>query len=275
MCAESQILASHWIRALVCCYPRDIRIRRLMLMLQGYVDDSGSDESREPFVLAGFLLHTEQWALFSDDWQFQLAREPRIACFKMAEAAQREGQFAGMPEEFVRCKLNDLLSVIRKHRPEGFYCFLDWSEYRKIIAHRELPEHIRNPYHLLFPAIFDCIRMWQLEKGIFPEPVDVDFDEQGRVGQLALLTYPSMKENCDADTRRMLGRIPLMLDDEKVMPLQAADMLAWNIRREHDMDEDRSTWGWLYDDLSPYIKLHSILSEEILAPTLERYPLRP
>ena len=170
----------------------------------------------------------------------------------MAEAAEKEGQFSGMPDEFVRCKINDLLAIIDKHQPDGLYLFLDWDDYRTII-HEHLEENFRNPYHLLFPGIFDLIAAYQRQKGIFPEPIDVDFDEQGSAGQFAQGVYPMMKANCDEDTRKMLGRIPLMLNDKNVMPLQAADMLAWNVRREHDMDDDGIKWHWLFEELNRHV----------------------
>ncbi len=192
----------------------------------------------------------------------------------MAEAASRIGQFAGMPEEFVLCKINELLEVIKKYDPDGVFVFLDWSEYRKILEHRVVPESLQNPYHLLFPGIFDVIRISQTHKGIFPEPIDVDFDEQGSAGAFAQLRYPAMKANCDPEVRKMLGRVPIMLDDKKVMPLQAADMLAWNIRREHDMDDDGLAWHWLFEALDKHIYMGAIMTEETLSVTLRGFPVR-
>jgi hypothetical protein len=63
-------------------------------MLQGYVDDSGSDGQQPPYVLAGFLMPVEKWAQFADDWKFQLDRQPAIEYFKMSEACSRVEQFA-------------------------------------------------------------------------------------------------------------------------------------------------------------------------------------
>jgi hypothetical protein len=74
-------------------------------MLQGYMDDSGSEPKGQLFLISGFILETEQWERFSDEWQFQLHRDPRIDYFKMHEAVARVGQFEGWNKEFVLCKV--------------------------------------------------------------------------------------------------------------------------------------------------------------------------
>lgn len=217
-------------------------------MLQGYVDDSGSDGLRAPFFLAGYILQAEAWAEFSDEWHTQLQRKPRIEYFKMKEANERTGQFSGMPEEFVKLKIRDLLTVLLKFNPDGVFAQLDWDEYRAILE-SGLPKAIRNPYHVLFPCIFDAVVDYQRNKEIFPETIDIDFDEQGEIGRIALEIYPRMKAAAPDDIRAMLGRTPTMLDDKTVMPLQAADMFAWNLRREADPADTEKKWHWLYEEI--------------------------
>jgi hypothetical protein len=226
-------------------------------VLQGYVDDSGSDGQHAPFILAAYILPAEKWAYFSDDWREELNREPRIEYFKMREAAWRDKQFAGIPEEFVKGKINGLLKVIATHGPDGVYTQLDWRDYRDILE-PEMPDGpMKHPYQTLFPGIFDAIMFYERRKGVFPEVIDLDFDEQGSLGDFARLCYPFMKAKCSADVQSMLGRTPTMLDDKKVMPLQAADLLAWNLRREFDPDDAEKKWHWLYEELNKRVWLVS------------------
>lgn len=224
-------------------------------MLRGFVDDSGSDGSRAPFVLAGFIFPQEKLMPFSDDWRAELARRPCIEYFKMAEANDRSGQFQGMPDEFVKCKINDLMTVIDRYQPDGIYSALSWPDYRAVLERSMPAAFMGNPYHLLFPAVFDAIMFCQKRQGTFPQTVDVDFDEQGNAGWFARLCFELVKERCEPDVRKMLGRTPLMLDDKQVMPLQAADMLAWNIRREFDSEETEKRWHWLFERLDSHIGL--------------------
>jgi len=272
MCVQSQRPASAWVHDLVCCYAGDIRRKRLMAMLQGYVDDSGSDGLRIPYVLAGFILPAEKWEAFSDHWHSQLERSPRIEYFKMSEAYERNGQFLGIQPEIRDRKIRDLLEVIDCHKPIGICSYMRWSDFRN-----ELEPHMdgqmKNPYHYLFPLIFDAIEKYQRKTGIFPEATDVDFDDQGSAGQFALETYPRVKLLSERETpeiARMMGRIPMMLNDKKVLPLQAADMLAWNIRRDQDINLKGDKLGWVFERLAPHIAFGLGYSVESFRMMLER-----
>jgi hypothetical protein len=222
-----------------------------MIMLQGYVDDSGSDQSSKTFVLAGFLMGTEGWAQFSDDWDSQLKEKPHIDYFKMSEAASRKGQFLGWRQEFVFSKIQQLLPVIEKYNPTGIGSYVRRSEFSQHMK-PYVSGPLLNPYQFLFAGVFESIVIHQKKAGIFPESVDVDFDEQGSAGQFALKMYPDFKAQCFEEERKVLGRIPLMLDDKKILPLQAADMLAWIIRRKLDGDVE---WKWLFERLEPFLAI--------------------
>jgi hypothetical protein len=254
-CALSQRPASAWLRDLVCCYAREIRATRIMLMLQGYADDSGSDGHRKPYVLAGLVLPVERWAQFADDWRVQLERPPTIEYFKMFEAVERVGQFQGVQPEIRDRKIRDVLEVIDSHTPKGIYSVLQWDEFRTLMsAHLSGP--LANPYPYLFSLLFDALAKYQQDAGIFPEETDFDFDEQGGAGKFCLSTYDTLKtalsENAP-DFRKMMGRLPIMLDDKKVLPLQAADLFAWAMRRYRDKDADDLKWRWVIERLAPHV----------------------
>lgn len=155
MCAKSQYSASDLIRFLVNGLPSPIREMRLLLMLQGYIDDSGSDGSQSSYVLAGYILPAEKWADFSDDWSAELRREPQIEYFKMSEALYGNGEFLGTQEEFRKCKARDLLRVITKHNPDGICSYLKWDEWRDF--EQCLPPIIRKPYVALFFNVLDSV----------------------------------------------------------------------------------------------------------------------
>ena len=56
------------------------------MVLQAFVDDSGSDPQSFPFVLGGFVARPTQWAAFTDEWERALHRLPRLEYFKNNEA---------------------------------------------------------------------------------------------------------------------------------------------------------------------------------------------
>jgi hypothetical protein len=231
-------------------YPKPIRLERLMLMLQGYADDSGSDGRHAPYFFGGFLMEAERWAHFADAWQTQLDRSPAIEYFKMHEAHTRSGQFTFIQPEIRDRKVKDLLEVIEAFKPVGIYSTVNWEEFR-VSQIPYVEGAAKDPYHCLVPWLFDVVREWQVHNDRFPEPVDFDFDEQGeKIGAAIHAVYPEVKRTASQSLRKMLGRIPMMLDDKKVLPLQAADMLVWNLRAYYEPKLEYSEWEWLYARLN-------------------------
>jgi hypothetical protein len=43
--------------------------------------------------------------------------------------------------------------------------------------------------------------------------------------------WDALKANASADTRDLIGGVPYFLDDKKFLPIQAADLIAWWVRK--------------------------------------------
>ena len=217
---------------LACGYAANVRQRKLILMLQGhgYIDDSGSQGEDQIFVLAGYVLPVPQWVDFSSDWQKELLREPRIDYFKWSEAQHRNGQFAGKGE-FCACKILDLARVIQKHQPICLCTSLSWRDYKAEFASK-VPQEVDNPYYILFYRIIELMLQCQQEiKDYEPyEKVDFTFDEQGKIGAIAVQWYYQIRSNATPEIQRMLGATPIFRDDRQIVALQAADLVAGQIR---------------------------------------------
>ena len=80
--------AAERIWSLVSRLPSAKRRRRVLLMLQAYIDDSAKGDPNL-FVLAGYISTTKRWAAFSDEWQRLLDHESnyyrKLEYFKMSE----------------------------------------------------------------------------------------------------------------------------------------------------------------------------------------------
>jgi len=234
---------------LVCGLPAPFRQRRLLAMLQGYFDDSGSEPQSFAFVIAGYILSSEQMAAFADDWLIALHQKPRIEYFKMAEAFGGYGQFAGIQTEFRKAKVRDMIAVIYKHKPRGIASFFNWDHFKAFS--RYLPEELKGqPYAPLFFRLIDNVLEWQKSIGAFPEKIQLDFDDQGKAGEFAIEWYGRMMNNAPPlsfsdEHRAILEGTPRMLNDQKYVPLQAADMAAWVVRNGGTPGLDISGWEWL------------------------------
>ena len=47
------------------------------MVLEGYVDDSGSSPDGNVFVLAGYISTAEKWAEFSSEWERICDQDPK------------------------------------------------------------------------------------------------------------------------------------------------------------------------------------------------------
>ena len=259
---SSQPSVSDRIRWLVCGLPSPLRQERLLLMLQGYFDDSGSDQRKEqPFVLAGYILQAEKWAKFSDDWRAECQRPPQIEYFKMFEAADASGEFASVQYDIRRYKILKLIEVIHRHELHGLCAHFKWCEWRDFSRSLRGPAK-DQPYASLFFLMIDVVKMYQENLGIFPQKSQLDFDNQGKWGRFAIDWYGRMMDDSQPfcfsrEYREILEGTPHQLDDKQYVPLQAADMLAWAIRRKIDdtIIGDPGLVGpdfsWVYEELYP------------------------
>lgn len=64
-------------------------------MALAFVDDSGGGGDSPYLVLAGYTASNASWAAFVPRWQRTLDLAPKLTYFKMAEAENLKGQFAG------------------------------------------------------------------------------------------------------------------------------------------------------------------------------------
>jgi hypothetical protein len=120
-----------------------------------------------------------------------------------------------------------------------------------------------GPYVPLFFQIIETVIEFQKDIGIFPQKIQLDFDDQGKIGLIALDWYARMWSESEPlrfgeDQRMILEGTPRMLNDRDYVPLQAADMLAGAVRIK--LDDPRRDPGvlapdfsWVYEELYPDI----------------------
>jgi hypothetical protein len=125
-----------------------------------------------------------------------------------------------------------------------------------------LPYALRHPYTLIFYPLIIKLAEWQHGAGD-KLPADFVFDEQGDIGIETVLWFSYMKYLQPPHIQELMGSTPIFRDDKLVVPLQAADLIAWHKRRRIDNpDEDMSKWPTARIDDLPYAECE--LSREYL-----------
>jgi hypothetical protein len=192
-------------------------------MLQAYIDGSGTGDP-ERLVLAGYVAPAENWARFSDDWQGLLSmRRLPLEYFKMKDMTVSEIRREHC-EYFYR--------AIERHVTMALICVVSTSDLRRVIGSIDWakypnldPKGLDNPYPFAVNALVNVFAQNQAEASL-TEPVDFIFDNEAEKG-LIVEAWEHMRLTTSQYVRRFMGNTPVYRDDKRVLPLQAADLLAW------------------------------------------------
>ncbi len=202
------------------------------MVINAFVDDSSAQEGDQELCLAGYVAPASVWEEFSDDWQLVLDSPPAIKGFHAVDAQGLKGEFLGWAEADRDLKVLQLAKVVRDYDVMSFDARVSRRAYRDIVlpvAHFD----IKDPYALLFHAVMHVVAHQLHDRNIIV-PVDFVFDEQGRVGVEAALWYGTLRATLPSHIRKLLGNRPIFRSDDQLIPLQAADCLAWHLRRGRD-----------------------------------------
>ncbi len=213
--------------ALVSGFPGERRRRRLMLMLQAYIDDSFG--SSPIHVLAGFLGRADQGAEFSRRWNECLEIHPPITFFKMNEAMACQGQFRGWSEERRDQWVSELIRIARESAICSVSSMVRRDE-RNAIFGRSPSVKRFTPYFLTYYGVIMSV-VTQMDKLGLDEPVDFIFDEQGKDPDRITAAWHDILEMIPEERRGLIAQRPIHRSDKTTLPLQAADMFAWFVNR--------------------------------------------
>lgn len=209
--------------------------------IQAFIDDSGGVGQTNHFVLAGYIGQAEDWAAFSDEWRAICDREPKTMPFKMWEAAHLVGAFAGWSVEARDQRVRALAEIIVRYPFTTFHCITDLEGFSKTIP-EAVQKRMAQPYVFAFQMTIMGVAYELLERGQ-TERFEIIFDEQVIFGPRAVEWYQLIKVLADDDVGAIMPVQPMFKSDDEVMPLQAADLLAWMFRR--DVDDEPHSFGWL------------------------------
>ncbi len=204
-----------------------------MLQLQAVVDDSGKG-IKPVFVLAGFVLSAYQWSVFADHWQAILGARPKIDYFKMQEAATFTGQFKQFSTQERDEKVAGLAKLVTDYRPLAIKDVMPYEAYERVFKGK-IAKRLDYPYFLSFHEIMGALWRYQYNYDWHPdERVDFIFDEQGKESDLIQRIWRFTASDVPAAVKKFVGNKPIHRDEKTFLPLQAADLFAWHVRRFYE-----------------------------------------
>lgn len=213
--------------------------------------DSSFQPTGGSFVVAGWLATGEQWGAFNLAWQSTLDRFG-VPYMHMREFAHWRGPFEnGWNDETKRrAFLNDLNRVIAAHRTSSFVCSILRADFETANKEFRLQEYFGNEYALCGLTCVQQVHRWLTERSL-QAPAEYIFEDGDERGKLTALMesrgYPSPVYRPKKDRVTPIGTI------RGLLPLQAADMLAYELRLNYDRYGE--------DDLSSFRKSFVKLAE--------------
>jgi len=206
-------------------------------MLKAFIDDSGSGGDSPWYVIAGYVGTVEAWDAFEGPWRNVLDGPPKLEYFKASEAEslRSEGQWSGISKDARNVRIDALIGVIQKFATRAIYVRMMQKDFNDVIK-PYIPKKWDNAYFFLFMGFMAAST--SIEKYVGEgQPIEFVFDcaEKKRIQDPSLLLY----DQC-MTLPQFGGRVHNIHyeDEKKFTPLQAADLLAWQIRRRFSVDGD-------------------------------------
>jgi hypothetical protein len=198
----------------------------VVVIYHAYFDESGTHAGSPFMSMAGYVMTSDQARKFSRDWPKQL-RKIGISCAHMTDCANGRGEYTALSlEQRVRSE-ELLIGLIKRRTIFGICATISQSSYEEKTA--GLPKNVPSAYTFLLLTLATKIR-------------DVAEQRQFR-GKIAYFFEAGHAKAEEAN--RYMGAIPIMgrksiehhyyaghafVDKRTAPPLQAADMLAWQLR---------------------------------------------
>jgi hypothetical protein len=221
-CMESVRISesSQALLSLVSGLPRAERAGRLVLMLQAFIDDSGSHETSKLFVVGGYVASVEAWSAFSVAWQAALDDPPTISGFHARDMLGQREVFKGLTEQQVWDKVGLLCPIIRDHVICGCAVGIVKDAYDKFLAGR-VDKLYTSPFLPCYALLLKGLQTY-----LNHQKIAVVFDHQRGIGPRS----QSLLGSLDQDGETCIDSVTFG-NDSSFLPLQAADLYAWRILR--------------------------------------------
>jgi hypothetical protein len=213
--------------------------KRLLMVWQAFMDES-VDEGL--FVLAGYVAPAENWARLAGEWEQMLpygclGSDGRYR-FKMSEMAQ-------LPERMER--VPRFYRIIERHIPVSLSITLPLKDFHAgkrrifLLDAKKQPQHfeggaVDNIYVFAFTRLMHMFNIFlasEEAKAKLPADEKIDFIFDDRAEKKAILAaWEEFQKRSPYPEK--YGATPRFGNDDDFLPLQAADFIAWWVRRWHN-----------------------------------------
>ncbi len=208
----------------------------LMVIIRAYLDNSGEEDDPQHKVcsLAGYVTTVKKWRKFEKLWK-QTLRQYKVPYFHMKEFAHNIGPFEKFKgnEDNRRQFIRSLIDIMGETNLMGIISVIRLEDFRKFIKEKKLD--LDSYAFNLYVCIFMIAAWWQ------NEPIEIIIDHINKPGPM----IDKAREYAETDIGFVgkpdyihLSVLPKGFTAKEIAPIQAADFLAWEIRKLIDTRDE-------------------------------------
>jgi hypothetical protein len=197
-----------------------------------------------------------QWQSFEKDWADLLpGLPPPLTAFKMSQ----------MDSDFRQEMASWFYRVIERHVAFSLSCVVVVPDLIRVLRETTFPSFIsnlhelENPYFIAFASITRGLAINQDRLGI-RSPIDFVFDEETELVK-AVNGWAAMKAAVPQEVSALMGATPTSGKDELMLPLQAADLIAWWVRKWELEGTTRESFKFSWQTRKTLPAMHARLDE--------------
>jgi hypothetical protein len=201
----------------------------MVAMITAYFDESGTHGNQKvdpPVLSIGCYVSTgQQWELFKQEWQAVLDKAG-VECFHAAPFESRFREYADWTDKKRKGVYVSLQSIIKRRVKKVIAACVVLPDYDELITgeHRQM---LLSPYAFAVRCCFEMIGEWSRRHEL-RESVDCVFEAGARMGGEVGDVFKRVKaKNNLGSLSYGVKKDPLKMS----VPLQAADVLAYEIRK--------------------------------------------
>ncbi len=193
-----------------------------MAVFDCYFDESYGSKTNY-LTIAGYAFTKSRFQRFDKAWKFMLKKRD-LPYFHMVDCAHGNGVFAGMSKIDRDATAREAFAIIRAEASKGFALTVNTKDFERLVRPNEF---INSAYDLLVLISVLNVGNWIIESN---QPGSASFifeDGHSRAGcagamMSKILYHPEIMDICRYKSQRYVKKTDST-------PLQAADILAWQI----------------------------------------------
>ncbi len=212
---------------------------KTIAVLEGFFDESGTHKGCLVTAIGGCVARAEQWAIFAPEWR-RVLEDFEVSFFHSTDLANSEKQFKGWNDAKKRSFIAELARVMGSFAKTAIAVLIVVKHYSIVPEWARKTFAFGDEYNFCFQMCVGLTLSWIA--GLNPpmpegDQVAFTFDQRPTGESITRAAYFYIKRFRDPNDR--MGTLAFA-DKKRLLPLQAADFVAYESYKHIDNQERKS-----------------------------------